>query len=206
MRRKRIGAILEPGERPVNDVTTIAGLRIPFFTDVTRDYSQHFFAVKFAGQFRFILQEPEWCHALRRVLDKRSAKMTATPVIVYFDGKCPLCSREVAHYSDQVKGEPVSFVDIAADNFDAVQHGLDLARARQVLHVKVGDEMLTGCDAAIAMWQAIPSYRWLSRLTRLPGIHGLADISYRIFALFLPYLQRRDGHGRVCATVACRRP
>jgi hypothetical protein len=62
--------------------------------------------------------------------DERSVDMTATPVIVYFDGKCPLCSREVAHYRDQVKAEPVSFDDIAADNFGTVNHGLDLARAR----------------------------------------------------------------------------
>ena len=128
--------------------------------------------------------------------------MTATPVTVYFDGQCPLCSREIAHYRGQAKGEPVSFVDISAADFDPVQHGVDLARARQGLHVKVGNEMQTGVDAAIVMWQAIPTYRWLARLVRRPGVYGLANISYRIFARFRPYLQRRLRHS--CASGACR--
>ena len=130
--------------------------------------------------------------------------MTTTLVIVYYDGQCPLCSREIAHYRAVTKGESVSFVDIAAADFDAVQHGVDLAQARQVLHVKVGDKMQTGIDAVIGMWQAIPRYRWLARFTRLPGIHAIAGLSYRIFARFRPYLQRRHRHN--CASGVCQPP
>src|SRR5712692_10586832 len=121
--------------------------------------------------------------------------MNATPVTVYYDGLCPLCSREIAHYRDRAKGIPVSFVDLSAPDFDAAQHGVDLDRAREILHVRVGDEMRTGLDAVIAMWDAIPAYRWLARLARLAGVNGLANIGYRIFARFRPYLQRR----RTCA-------
>jgi predicted DCC family thiol-disulfide oxidoreductase YuxK len=130
--------------------------------------------------------------------------MTPTPVTIYYDGQCPLCSREIAHYRGRSEGTAVSFVDIAAADFDAAHHGVDLARARQILHVKVGNEMHTGINAAIVMWQAIPAYRWLAVLARLPGVYGLADISYRIFARFRPYLQRRLR--QTCGTSACRQP
>jgi predicted DCC family thiol-disulfide oxidoreductase YuxK len=127
--------------------------------------------------------------------------MTATPVIVYYDGQCPLCSREIAHYRDRAKGAPVSFVDISTPDFDAAGQGVDLGLARQMLHVRVGEEIRTGIDAAIGMWEAVPGYRWLARLTRLPGIYWLAHVGYRIFARF-PRL--RCGH--VPSARRARRP
>jgi predicted DCC family thiol-disulfide oxidoreductase YuxK len=129
--------------------------------------------------------------------------MTAVPISVFYDGLCPLCSREIAHYRKQIGDAPVAFVDIAAVNFDPLEHDIDLGRAREVLHVKVGTTVHTGVDAAIAMWEAIPAYRWLARVMRWPGIHGLADVGYRIFASFRPYLQR--GRRHPCATDTCRR-
>ena len=127
--------------------------------------------------------------------------MTATPVTVYYDGQCPLCAREIAHYREKAAGAPVSFVDITTADFDAVQHGLDVGRIRQVLHVRVGAEMHTGIDAAIHMWAALPAYRWLARLARLPGVYALARAGYWVFARFRPYLQRRRRH--TCTADAC---
>ena len=125
--------------------------------------------------------------------------MTATPITVYYDGLCPLCSREIAHYRARATGAPVSFVDLTKPDFDPLQHGVDAGRAREILHVKVGQELRTGLNAAIAMWEVIPAYRWLGRLARLPVIYGLTNACYRVFARFRPYLQR---HLR--AADACR--
>ncbi len=129
--------------------------------------------------------------------------MTSEPITVFYDGLCPLCSREIAHYRKQVGSAPVAFVDIAGAEFDPVRHGIDLGRARQVLHVRVGADMRTGVDAAVAMWEAIPAYRWLARLTRLPGVYWLATIVYRVFAGFRPYLQRGRRHD--CTSATCVR-
>ena len=121
-------------------------------------------------------------------------------VIVYYDGECPLCSREIAHYRAWSRGMPISYVDISASDFDAPACCLDPARVRRILHVRVGGELRTGIDAVIAMWQAIPAMRWLARLMSLPGVYRMADIGYRIFARFRPYLQR----GRRCTADVCK--
>jgi predicted DCC family thiol-disulfide oxidoreductase YuxK len=126
--------------------------------------------------------------------------MTPDPIVIYYDGLCPLCSREIAHYRAHVAGSPVAFVDIAAGDFDPNEHGVDLARARQVLHVKVGGQMRTGVDAVISMWEAIPRYRRLAGLARLPGIYLILDVGYRIFARVRPHLQRAN-----CETGSCAR-
>jgi predicted DCC family thiol-disulfide oxidoreductase YuxK len=130
--------------------------------------------------------------------------MPATSVTVYFDGQCPLCAREIAHYRGHVHDTSVSFVDIAGDDFDAARYGLDRDRVRQVFHVKVDDAMHTGIDAVIAMWHAVPRYRWLARLARLPGVYAVANLGYRVFARFRPYLRRRARHA--CASGMCRVP
>ena len=43
--------------------------------------------------------------------------MSAMPTTVYYDGECPLCSREIAHYRSRVGDGPVSFVDIMKEDF-----------------------------------------------------------------------------------------
>jgi ubiquinone biosynthesis monooxygenase Coq7 len=128
--------------------------------------------------------------------------MQTKPVTVYFDGQCPLCSREIAHHRELTKCSEVSYVDIAAIDFNAASHGVDSRRVQEVLHVKVGDEMRTGIDAVIAMWDAVPAYRWLARLTRLPGVYSVARLGYWGFARFRPYLQRRQR--RSCDSGTCR--
>lgn len=131
------------------------------------------------------------------------ADMTVLPITVYYDGLCPLCSREIAHYRARAKGAPVTFVDITTADFDPLQHGVDPGRIHQFLHVKAGDEMCIGTEAFIALWEAIPTYRWLARLARFPGVHAVANAAYRIFASFRPYLQRRTRN--LCSTETCRR-
>ena len=55
---------------------------------------------------------------------------------VYFDGLCPLCSREIAHYRKRVTPEAVEFVDIAAPGFDPVALGFDRVRVHRHLHAR----------------------------------------------------------------------
>ena len=55
---------------------------------------------------------------------------------VYFDGLCPLCSREIEQYRKASGSDQISFVDITVDGFDAIANGLDPKRVHEVMHVK----------------------------------------------------------------------
>jgi predicted DCC family thiol-disulfide oxidoreductase YuxK len=129
--------------------------------------------------------------------------MSAQHLTVYYDGLCPLCSREIAHFRARTPADAVTFVDFTEADFDPAAHGVDPERIRQVLHVRVGTEMCTGTEAFLALWSAVPGYGWLARLVRLPGIRILADASYWVFARVRPHLQRRQR--RLCVTDSCRR-
>jgi len=40
---------------------------------------------------------------------------TIPALTVYFDGACPLCRREIAHYRSRDRAARIAFLDIAAD-------------------------------------------------------------------------------------------
>ena len=128
--------------------------------------------------------------------------MAAPTLTLYYDGLCPLCSREIAHYRTKVVDGGVHFLDITDPKFDAAGHGLDARRVRRLMHVKVGDEVRVGMDAFIALWDAIPAYRWLARLARIPLLHGLLTLGYHAFAAVRPWLPRRQRSS--CESGTCR--
>lgn len=127
--------------------------------------------------------------------------MKTSTLFLYYDGLCPLCAREMAHYRQHVHDDSVRFIDITDPSFSAADHGLDAEAIHRVMHVKVGDAIHTGLDAFLAIWDAVPGYRWASRLARVPALYALLDVGYQLFARvrpFLPRLQRAEC--QVCGT------
>jgi predicted DCC family thiol-disulfide oxidoreductase YuxK len=128
--------------------------------------------------------------------------MTTPRLTLFYDGACPLCSREIAHYRRRAAGDPaIDFLDITDPSFDAAAHGLDPGRVHRLMHVKVGEEVRVGLDAFLAVWDAVPGYRWLARLARLLGVHLAMNLGYHLFARVRPWLPGR----RPCASGACER-
>lgn len=111
---------------------------------------------------------------------------------VYYDGACPVCSREIAHYRTRPGAERLDFVDVTT----ATDTGPDLDRdaALKRMHVRMADGSLRdGAAAFTAIWQALPGWRWLGRLTALPGVsHGL-ELGYRGFLATRPLWRKPRG-------------
>lgn len=124
--------------------------------------------------------------------------MTTT---LFYDGDCPLCSREIAHYRLKTAGlDSVQYVDIADPAFDAAAHGLDPVRVHKVMHVKAGDQVFTAVDAFIAIWKAVPGYGRMARLAAFPLVKPFLTLGYHAFALVRPWLPRSK---RECDTGKC---
>lgn len=112
---------------------------------------------------------------------------------VLYDGACPLCLREIAHVKGLAQGRSESslcFIDISAgadvDTTFAADRAILLAR----FHVQRADgSRLNGAQAFVAMWSRLPGWRWLARLSRLPGMLVLMEFAYRGFLRLRPALQ-----------------
>ena len=70
------------------------------------------------------------------------------------------------------------------------------------MHVKQGDNVRTGVEAFIGIWETIPGHGWMARLAKVPFLHMLAEVAYDAFAFVRPWLPRRKSD---CAEGVCRR-
>jgi len=101
---------------------------------------------------------------------------------VYYDGGCPVCSREVAVYRARPGAEAFEWVDV--HRADPAQLGPDLTcdQALARMHVRTPDgTLLSGAAAFGAIWRGLPGLRWLGRLVSIPPLSGIAEIGYRGF-------------------------
>lgn len=113
---------------------------------------------------------------------------------VLYDGACPLCRREVAHYRDLAAqaGDTVAltFSDVSRPEtpLPADRSRADLLRR---FHVRLADgRLVDGAAAFVALWARLPGWRWLAAIARVPGVTPLLEVAYRAFLPLRPTLQR----------------
>lgn len=102
---------------------------------------------------------------------------------MYYDGSCPLCRREVAHYRRLDRDQRVRWVDISREPEALAPLGVDLTTAMRRLHAT--DEygrLVSGVPAFLAIWRALPAYRHLARAVTALGLTPLLDWGYNRFA------------------------
>ena len=104
-------------------------------------------------------------------------------ITMFYDGACPLCSREVSHYRRIDHERAVNWVDISVQTDQLESHQLSHEDAMARLHVLDSEgRMQTGAAAFTALWSALPYYRWLARCVRGLGLVPLLDRFYEPFA------------------------
>ena len=112
---------------------------------------------------------------------------------VLYDGACPLCRREIAHASGlarQKADSALCFVDISsAEGACTIEPG-ERAALLARFHVQRADgTRISGAEAFVAMWSRLPGWRWLARLSRVPGMLRVMEWAYDGFLRVRPMLQ-----------------
>jgi len=101
---------------------------------------------------------------------------------VYYDGDCPICSREVATYRRMPSMADVRWTDVADPA--AACTDVDRETALRRMHVRRADGRLaSGARAFTAIWRNDPRLRWPARLLDLPPFSWAAEGGYRLFLL-----------------------
>ena len=109
---------------------------------------------------------------------------------VLYDGACPLCRREIGIYRGLQPSTPVCFADIS-DTALPLPIGATREQLLARFHVRNFDgQLLSGAQAFLALWAALPGWRWLAQVGRLPGAAWAMEHTYRLFLRLRPMLQR----------------
>ena len=107
-----------------------------------------------------------------------------SPCTVYFDGMCPVCSREIATYRQLRGGDAINWVDASRCDASQLSAGLDRARALQLLHVQSADgALLSGAAAFVEIWQHLPAFAWMARFCSNRYALAVFDFAYGRFLL-----------------------
>ena len=104
------------------------------------------------------------------------------PVVLY-DGGCPLCRREIAHYQRLDQQHRIDWLDIVAEPARLDEFGIAMTDAMQVLHVRdIEGRWHRGVAGFKVIWRELPGWRWLGKLVQLLHLTPLLDWGYRHFA------------------------
>ena len=133
-------------------------------------------------------QSARWaCQKLRSCPFTSRGKTASNWVIlmiqVFFDGKCGLCSKEIAYYQKIAPSGIFAWMDIATDASPLAAHQISQADALRHLHVRdAAGHWHIGAAAFLVIWQQLRYWRFLAVLVGLPMIRQIASLVYNRFA------------------------
>ena len=123
--------------------------------------------------------------------DDKNTPVTRLKVLtVYYDGGCPMCTREVGMYQSLKGAEFIEWVNLSTLPDGEVAHGVTKKDALARLHViDHKGNVHVGGAAFAALWCMLPKFRILGALcTRWPFRVVLHHL-YTFFLVFRPVLQ-----------------
>jgi predicted DCC family thiol-disulfide oxidoreductase YuxK len=121
-------------------------------------------------------------------MDSTSTQPSAT---IYYDGACPICSREIAQYRKAEGGDRLAFVDVSTCAAEVLGPDLSRNAALSRMHVRRADGTLASGAAAFAeLWQQLPKLAWAGRIASSTLVLPVLEVGYRAF-LMIRRLWRR---------------
>ena len=112
-------------------------------------------------------------------------------VLVWFDGACPLCVREIAWMRRLDRRNAIAFVDVSRPAMqDVASCPIDRSVLLARFHALEDGRMVSGAAAFAAMWRAIPLLRPLGLAARNGLVLAGLERLYGLFLRVRPRLQR----------------
>jgi len=119
------------------------------------------------------------------------------PLTLYFDGRCPLCLREVRWLALRARPDRLRLVDVHDDLALTCHSTPSRQEMLAMLHARTArGQWLVGVDATVAAWQAAGVGGWVSWLT-WPLMRRFSVFAYQWFARYRHRLAALVGE-RVC--------
>lgn len=108
-----------------------------------------------------------------------------TPVkpIIFYDGSCPLCSKEINHYQRLDYKQKVEWLDLTTNTDRLAAYGIEYTTAMARLHgIDASGTQVSGVAAFLLIWDNLNYYHYLAEIIRVLMLEKPLEIVYQRFA------------------------
>ena len=106
-------------------------------------------------------------------------------IIVFYDGKCSLCAKEIAHYQKIAPNHIFNWQDITQSTDMLEDYNINLIDALKEIHVINHDGKLSiGVDAFIVIWYELKNWHILAKIVKQPLVYSITRFLYQKFAIW----------------------
>ncbi len=123
---------------------------------------------------------------------EQAAQSTTQEVAVFFDGGCPMCTKEIAYYRRIDTGCRVLWEDAASDN-PSCPVGYDKETLLKRFHVKDlrTGQIYDGAAGFAHLWCALPQpWRSAGQVAKITPVTWLMEMGYLVTLRIRPFIAR----------------
>ena len=104
-------------------------------------------------------------------------------ITVFYDEKCSLCSKEIGYYRTIAPNGVFIWKDVTTSVDILKKEGVTLVDGLKLLHAMDENKVMhVGVDAFILIWRHLKGWRFIAKLTSLPIVRQVTNITYKAFA------------------------
>jgi predicted DCC family thiol-disulfide oxidoreductase YuxK len=109
---------------------------------------------------------------------------------VFYDGQCPLCSREITFYQRQKGANEVDWVDVFNSSANVLPKGLTRTNALKRFYVLSPDgNLVSGGNGFVLLWLALPKFSVLGKIFNNKLMGFILECFYKFFVFNRPGIQ-----------------
>ncbi|MDJ0614493.1 MAG: DUF393 domain-containing protein [Rhizobiaceae bacterium] len=118
-------------------------------------------------------------------------EQTDQKLTVFYDGECPICTREIGFYKTCEGAGDIEWLDITQSDKAILHPGLSREDALARFHVLTpGGKLIAGGPAFAQMWTRLRKFKWLGRVLSVAPISWVLDRIYDLLLVIRPLLQK----------------
>ena len=119
-----------------------------------------------------------------------SSTQTTRSLTVFFDGSCPICSKEINFYKMRTGADELSWVDVSDEEIPIPIQTRSREELMARFHVlSSSGELVSGGAAFAELWASLPAFKIFGKCFKLPILRFLIDVGYDIFLTLRPKFQ-----------------
>ena len=126
------------------------------------------------------------------MVDKITNSSIQTPksLTVFFDGSCPICSKEINFYKMRAGADELSWVDVSDEEIPIPIQTRSREELMARFHVlSSSGELVSGGAAFAELWASLPAFKIFGKIFKLPILRYLIDVGYDMFLTLRPKFQ-----------------